>query len=183
MESIIIRKADPKDYPAIIELQNKNTPDKLSEKEKEQGFVVSDMTEETLHQINESIGVLVALEGEVLAGFVCLTATDSLPEHPVIESMCETFPQQIFNNKSLIDYKIFLYGPVLIDPKWRGRGIFKKIFSAVKEYSKKDYNLGVAFINDKNKHSLSAHLQGLGMTPLQPFKSGNESFQLVVFPV
>jgi len=183
MSSIIVRQAEPKDYPAIIELQNANTPDQLTEEEKKQGFVVSSMTEETLDSINKNLGVLVAIEDNELAGFVCLASTNPLPTHPVVKAMYESFSHQIFNNKVLTDYRVFIYGPVLINPKWRGKGILKKLFSAVKDFTKKDFDLGTAFINDKNPHSISIHIQGLGMTALTPFNYENESYQLVVFSV
>lgn len=183
MNSIVIRQAEPKDYSAIIELQNANTPDQLTEEEKKQGFVVSSMTEETLDGINKNLGVLVAIEDEKLAGFVCLATTNPLPGHPIVKAMFESFPRQIFNNKYLTDYRVFIYGPVLINSNWRGKGILKKLFSAVKDFTKKDYDLGTAFINDKNPHSLAVHVQGLGMTTLTPFHYSDETFQLVVFAV
>ncbi|MDV7696523.1 GNAT family N-acetyltransferase [Chryseobacterium soli] len=183
MSPITIRKAEARDYPAIIELQNANTPDQLSEEEKKQGFIVSSMTEHTLDAINKNLGVLVALEEGNLAGFVCLTTTDPIPEHPVVKAMYNSFQQQTFNHKPLTEYRVFLYGPILINQKWRGQGIAKKLFFAVKDFTEKHYDLGAAFINDKNPHSLAVHIQGFGMTPLTPFTCNNETFQLVVFPV
>jgi len=183
MSSIIVRQAELKDYPAIIELQNANTPDQLTEEEKKQGFVVSSMTEETLDGINKNLGVLVAIEDDKLAGFVCLATTNPLPQHPIVKAMYESFPYQTFNEKKLTDYRVFIYGPVLISSKWRGKGILKKLFSAVKDFTKKDYDLGTAFINDKNPHSLAVHVEGLGMTALTPFNYKEETFQLVVFSV
>lgn len=181
--SIIIRKAQKHDYPAIIQLQNANTPDQLTDEEKEQGFVVSSMTEETLHAINENLGVLVAIENDLLAGFVCLATTNPLPDHPIVKAMFNTFPEQKFNHISLTDYRVFIYGPVLINAKFRGKGILKSLFNAVIEYTKEDFDIGIAFINDKNTHSLAVHTEGLGMTCLQPFEAGNEKFQIVAFEV
>jgi hypothetical protein len=183
MNSIIIRKAVPKNYSDIIELQNANTPDQLTEEEKKQGFVVSSMTEETLDSINRNLGVLVAVEDEKLAGFVCLATTNPLPGHSVVKAMYESFPTQIFNDKKLTDYRVFIYGPVLINSNWRGKGILKKLFTFVKDFTEKDYDLGAAFINDRNPHSFAVHVQGLGMTALTPFSYKDETFQLVVFPV
>lgn len=183
MTLIIVRQAVPNDYSAIIELQNANTPDQLTEEEKKQGFVISSMTEETLDDINKNLGVLVAIEDNKLAGFVCLTTTNPLPEHPVVKAMRESFPKQIFNDKKLTDYRVFIYGPVLINSNWRGKGILKKLFATVKNFTKKDYDLGTALINDKNPHSLAVHVEGLGMIALTPFNYKDETFQLVVFPV
>lgn len=183
MSSIIVRQAEPKDYPTIIDLQNANTPDQLTEEERKQGFVVSSMTEQTLDGINKNLGVLVAVENDELAGFVCLATTNPPPVHPVVKAMYESFPNQIFDGKKLTDYRVFIYGPVLINSRWRGKGILKKLFTAVKDFTEKEYDLGTAFINDKNPHSLAVHIEGLGMTALKPFNYKEETFQLVVFPV
>lgn len=180
---IIIRKAEPKDYSAIIQLQNANTPDQLTDKEKKQGFVVSSMTEETLNNINKNLGVLVAMENNNLAGFVCLATTDPLPKHPVVQAMFRTFPQQKFQGKSLIDYRIFIYGPVLINAEFRGRGLLKNLFNEVVIYTKENFDLGVAFINERNPHSFAVHTEGLGMTCLKPFTAGDDRFQIVAFSV
>ncbi|SHM59992.1 GNAT family N-acetyltransferase [Chryseobacterium polytrichastri] len=131
----------------------------------------------------QNLGVLVAIEDDKLAGFVCLATINPLPGHPVVKAMYESFPNQIFNHEPLTEYRVFIYGPVLINSDWRGKGILKKLFAAVKDFTKKDYELGTAFINDKNLHSLAVHTQGLGMAALTPFNYHGETFQLVVFQV
>ncbi len=49
---MIIRRARPTDYPAILQLQGENVPEALDERRKRQGFIVSRMNEAQLTAIN-----------------------------------------------------------------------------------------------------------------------------------
>ena len=60
------------------------------------------------------------------------------------------------------------YGPVCLDAAWRGKGVLKRLYAAVKAHTSHDYDVGALFIDDDNPHSLAAHVQGLGMTALSP---------------
>ncbi|HWX03196.1 GNAT family N-acetyltransferase [Collimonas sp.] len=177
-----IRRAIPKDYEKIIALQQENTPDQLSEEDKLQGFIVSSMNTQQVAAINQALGILVAMDGERLAGFLCMAPTDTPPpRHPVVDAMLKTFPEQQFGGKTLQEQRVFVYGPVCVGKAWRGHGIAKKLFVAVKEYTRPNYDVGAAFINDLNPHSLAVHLQGLKMTALTPFEHEQNRYQFVVF--
>lgn len=176
-----IRQARIEDYPKIIRLQQQNTPGQLSEAEMRQGFIVSQMDEPRLDAINQALGILVAMDGAQLAGFVCLVPTSLQPRHPVVEAMLATFAHQQFGGKSLEQQRVFVYGPVCISNEWRGKGLLRQLFEAVKSHAREDYDTGAAFINDLNPHSLAAHVKGLGMTVLTPFNCDQQTYQLVVF--
>ncbi|AIY41840.1 Acetyltransferase [Collimonas arenae] len=177
-----IRQAAISDYPKIVKLQLENTPGQLSDAEKLQGFVVSDMDEQQFAAINQALGILVAMDGDQLAGFVCMVPLAMQPRHPVVDAMLATFANQQFDGKTLLQQRVFVYGPVCIGKQWRGQGVLQKLFAAVKAHTCADYDLGAAFIDDRNPHSLAAHVQGLKMTALKPFSCKEQNYQLVVFP-
>ncbi|MDB5767347.1 MAG: hypothetical protein JWQ61_2161 [Collimonas fungivorans] len=177
-----IRQARNEDYPKIVQLQLENTPERLSAAERQQGFIVSQMDEAQLEAINQALGILVAVDGAQLAAFVCMAPAAMQPRHPVVDAMLATFARQQFGGKSLEQQRVFVYGPVCIGREWRGKGLLQQLFAAVKTYAQADYDTGAAFINDRNPHSLAAHVQGLKMTALTPFSCGQDTFQLVVFP-
>ncbi|PFH12548.1 acetyltransferase (GNAT) family protein [Collimonas sp. PA-H2] len=176
-----IRLARSEDYPEIVRLQLQNTPDRLTETERQQGFVVSSMDEQQLAAINQALGIVVAVDGEQLAGFVCMAPSQTQPRHPVVEAMLASFGQQQFNGQPLQQQRVFVYGPVCIGRQWRGQGILQKLLAAVKDHVRGRYELGAAFIDERNPHSLAAHVQGLKMTALAPFSCQQQRYQLVVF--
>ena len=178
---IEIRLARSEDYSKIVRLQLQNTPDQLSADEKKQGFVVSSMNEQQLAAINQALGIVVALDGEQLAGFVCMAPSETQPRHPVVEAMLASFGRQQFEGRPLQQLRVFVYGPVCIGRQWRGQGILQKLFAAVKANARASYDLGAAFIDERNPHSLAAHIQGLKMTALAPFSCQQQNYQLVVF--
>lgn len=178
---MIIRQARPSDYPAILQLQGENVPEALDERQKRQGFIVSRMNEAQLAAINRGIGIVVAEQEGRLAGFVCLMPADVQPRPPVVDAMLATLATQSFAGRALSEQRVFLYGPVCLDAAWRGKGVLKRLYEAVKAHTRHDYDVGALFIDDNNPHSLAAHVQGLGMTALTPFHCGQKGYQLVVF--
>ncbi|TQI80190.1 hypothetical protein FHU10_4950 [Serratia fonticola] len=178
---MLIRQAVPNDYPAILALQAQNTPEHLSAEQRQQGFIVSQMNDKQLASINSGLGILVATEGEQLAGFVCLMSTDAQPRPAVVDAMLQTLASQSLDGLPLSQQRVFLYGPVCLSAEWRGKGVLRQLFDAVKAHTRHHFDIGALFVNDDNPHSLDAHVKGLGMTALTRFHCNNQSYQLVVF--
>ncbi|WP_260516012.1 GNAT family N-acetyltransferase [Serratia fonticola] len=178
---MLIRQAVPGDYPAILALQAQNTPDHLTPQQRQQGFIVSQMNEQQLANINHGLGILVVTEDEQLAGFVCLMPTDTQPRPPVVDAMLHTLAMQRFQDQALDQQRVFLYGPVCLSAEWRGKGVLRQLLAAVKARTQQDFDVGALFVDEDNLHSLAAHVAGLGMTALTTFHCNNQSYQLVVF--
>lgn len=178
---MFIRQAVPGDYPAILALQAQNTPENLSAQQRQQGFIVSQMNEKQLASINNGLGILIATEGEQLAGFVCLMPTHAQPRPPVVDVMLQTLSINRFEDRLLNQQRVFLYGPVCLGAEWRGKGVLRQLFNAVKNRTQREFDVGALFINEDNPHSLAAHVDGLGMTALTTFHCNNQNYHLVVF--
>ena len=178
---MLIRQAVPADYQAILALQAQNTPEHLNAQQRQQGFIVSQMNEKQLASINSGLGILIAIEDQQLAGFVCLMPTDAQPRPPVVDAMLQTLANQQFQGQTLSQRRVFLYGPVCLSAEWRGKGVLRQLFAAVKARTQQDFDVGALFINDDNPHSLAAHVDGLGMTALTSFHCNQQNYQLVVF--
>ncbi|WP_431222714.1 N-acetyltransferase family protein [Serratia sp. L9] len=178
---MLIRQAIPSDYPAILTLQAQNTPEQLTVEQRQQGFIVSQMNEKQLSSINNGLGILIAVEDEQLAGFVCLMPADAQPRPSVVDAMLHALSTQSFDGQPLSQQRLFLYGPVCLSAEWRGKGVLRQLFDAVKERTRNDFDVGALFVNEDNPHSLAAHVNGLGMTALTRFRCHDESYQLIVF--
>lgn len=178
---MLIRQAVPGDYPAILALQAQNTPEHLNAQQRQQGFIVSQMNEKQLVSINNGLGILIAIEDQHLAGFVCLMPTDAHPRPAVVDAMLHTLANQQFQGQTLDQRRIFLYGPVCLSAEWRGKGVLRQLVAAVRVRTQRNFDVGALFINDDNPHSLAAHVDGLGMTALTSFQCNQQNYQLVVF--
>ena len=175
-----IRQAKASDYPQILRLQYDNTPAHLSAEQKQQGFIVSQMDEKQLDDINRQLGVLVADDNGRIAGFVCLHTTDQQPRPGIVDAMLAQLPRARLNGVPLDRLRLFMYGPVCLAADYRGQGLLRRLFAAVKQRMA-DFDAGIAFVNDSNPHSLAAHVDGLGMQDLLTFRHGGEDFHLLAF--
>ena len=145
-------------------------PEALDERRKRQGFIVSRMNEAQLTAINRGIGILVAEQENQLAGFVCLMPADVQPRPPVVDAMLATLATQSFAGRALSEQRVFLYGPVCLDAAWRGKGVLKRLYAAVKAHTSHDYDVGALFIDDDNPHRYRSRARvghdGAGAFPL-----------------
>ena len=176
-----IRKAERKDYPQILQLQSENAPDQLSDEQKRQGFIVSRMSGEELDAINRDLGILVIRDVGIIAGFVCLNRTTHRPRPGVVAALLEKLPLAVFNGCPLSEQRLFLYGPVCLASAYRGKGLLRQLFDTVKQQMRQEFDAGVAFVNDANPHSLTAHVQGLGMQDVLRFTFQSEDYHLLAF--
>ncbi|NLS55934.1 N-acetyltransferase [Hafnia alvei] len=180
---MIIRQAVPTDYDSILEIQRLNTPENLDAENLQQGYIVSQMSRAQLEAINSKLGILVAVEGKTVAGFVCMTATCAKPHPPVIDALLEQAETHSLNQRPMTELSPFLYGPVCISRRFRGAGVLSQLFAAVKSHMHGKYDAGLAFIADDNPHSLVAHIQGLGMSDVTRFRFDGKDYHLVAFEV
>ena len=178
---IKIRQATAADYPQILQLQYANTPEQLTAEQKHQGFIVSQMDEKQLDAVNRGLGVLLADDAGRVAGFVCLHAVDHQPRPGIVDTMLAQLPLAQLDGRRLSDLRIFLYGPVCLATDYRGQGLLQRLFDAVKQRTAAEFDAGVAFVNDNNPHSLTAHVLGLGMQDVLTFRHGGEDFHLLAF--
>lgn len=179
---MLIRQAIASDYPAILALQAKNTLENLNDLQRQQGFIVSEMNEAQLATLNADLGILIAEQNGELAGFVCLARPNMQPRPPVVDAMMSALPHHYFADTLITKQQLFLYGPVCLASEWRGKGVLKRLFNAVKTHTRDQFDVGVLFINQNNPHSLMAHVKGLGMTILGEFSSQGDHYQLLAFP-
>lgn len=178
-----LRLATEADFAAIIALQNANTPTHLSAEQRRQGYIVSRMEHAQLAAISAQLGIMLALQGNVLAGFVCMMPPEARPRPAVVDAMLAAADEHSLDRQPLRAMRLFLYGPVCIAREFRARGLLRRLFNAVKTHLHDRYDAGLAFIADDNPHSLAAHVQGLGMCDVARFSSGGQDYHLIAFKV
>ncbi len=179
----ILRQATEADFDDILTLQSLNTPDHLDASARQQGYIVSRMDHRQLDVINRQLGILVAVHDGELAGFVCLMPPDARPRPAVVDVMLEAANGQTLGQDHLSELRTFLYGPVCIAAAFRGRGLLKLLYNAVKTHLRGAYDAGLAFIAEDNPRSLAAHVQGLGMHDIVRFRCADKMYHLVAFRI
>jgi predicted GNAT superfamily acetyltransferase len=177
------RRALPRDYPAIVQLNAANFIANLSAHERADGFLSALFTLEQTAAMAEDLGTTVAIVDGVLAGFLCAFRNDFDHGSPVVAKMIESYDRFRFDGKVLSSYNSYAYGPVCIDRGFRRKGLLRGLYEAQKKELAGKFEVGVALIARGNRHSLQAHVAGLGMAEVGDFEVNGNIFATVAFRV
>jgi predicted GNAT superfamily acetyltransferase len=97
--------------------------------------------------------------------------------------MIASYGHMEFEGVSLSSYRSYVYGPVCIDRAFRRRGLLRGLYEAHKQDLAGKFEIGVALVSRHNRHSLDAHIAGLGMVAVGDFEVNDNVFATVVFRV
>ena len=178
---IVYRRANERDYSAIVQLNSANYIGNLSEDEREDGFLSALFTLEQTAAMAEDLGTTVAIVDGVLAGFLCAFRNDFDHGSPAVAKMIESYDRVRFEGQLLSSYDTYAYGPVCIDRGYRRKGLLRGLYEAQKKDLAGKFEVGVALIARTNPHSMQAHVAGLGMTAVGDFEVNGNVFATVAF--
>jgi L-amino acid N-acyltransferase YncA len=180
---MLFRRATDPDYAGILELQEANLFDNLSEEGRREGFLSARFSVEQFGQMNRDAAIVVAVDAGRVTGYACSASVKDSRRYPILSAMIETFGRTTFLGTVLADAKVCIYGPVCVDRAARGQGVFRKLIHTLKEELAGHYEIAAAFIAKSNARSISAHVDGLGMTLTGEFDFSRKSFWIVCFGI
>lgn len=175
------RRAAPADYSALVRIAEENARGALSETDRENGFITGHFTVEKFAAMNDDLAIVVADNQDTVAGFLCAT-TRKLPDPaPILRAMLANYTRISFQGRRLRDWNSFIYGPVCVAAAYRGQGLLKGLFAELKRELRGRFEVGVAFVDQENFHSLRAHVQGLGMSDAGIFEFNSRDYHILAF--
>ena len=180
---LIFRKAKPTDFPKILELQKDNLLRNLEPQDQQDGFLSIEYSQDQLESINNELGIFIAIDNDHLAGYLIAQTMDFVLQFPLTTTMGKRFPDVIYQSRPLSGLKTFIYGPVCIDKRYRGQGIPEGLFNVMLKTFKGQYDVGVAFVSERNPRSFHAHQNKLGMQVVDEFEFNGQKYQTLVFGV
>lgn len=161
----------------ILGLQQSNLPENLTAEIREkEGFVTVRHQLEILHAMNEVCGHIIALEGENLAGYALCMHPDFGHSIPVLKPMF-TRLQDLIPPES--NYMVM--GQICIDKGFRSRGIFRGLYSFMREILREDYKWIITEVDTCNLRSMRAH-KSIGFTRLLNYNSGTQNWEILRLP-
>ena len=174
-----ILTATPTHIPGIITLQNKYLYAHLTAEERKKGFVTTPFTELQIEKAIDENGLFIAIDGELVVGYVFAGTWAYFYSWPIFPFMIERLSGKKFGDMIISDTNTFQYGPVCIDDKYRGAGLFNLLFEGMRIKMAKRFPIGLTFINQVNTHSYHAHTKKLGLEMIETFSfNGNEYYSL-----
>ncbi len=177
----IFRKANSQDIPLILKLQKLNLLKNLMPSEQQDGFLSIEYSADQLEHLNQELGIFVAQENDHFAGYLIAQTMDFALRSPLIATMVMKFPDVQYNGRPLSRYKTFIYGPVCIDKELKGQGVLEGLYSLMLKTLQGQYDVGVAFVSERNSRSLYAHRDKLGMEVVDEFECNGQRYNTLVF--
>lgn len=178
-----IRLAQPADAPALAELANQHTYQRLDEEGRKNGFLTGSFSAPALQAMLASVPGQVAEHGGELVGFVINSRLSPERYPALVQEIMALLPELHYQQRALTTYRWFFYGPVLVKPAYRGRGLLKQLFQANQRTLAGQFELGIAFIAAENTASLHLHTHKLGLEVVgQCFHQGT-AYAILAFSV
>ncbi|OLT46051.1 hypothetical protein BJF85_17835 [Saccharomonospora sp. CUA-673] len=172
--ALSVRLAASDDRPAIVELLRSCHEDVVAENERgTQGFVQGDWDESILAELAGGPGIFVAEEKDTIAAVV-LTADGADRERftgPARRTLDMT--------KSL-EGPVLLYGPVVVAPTFRGRGLVRTLLSGMSLMLADRYPTAALYVDNTNERALQVH-RGLGMKKHSRFTLDERGYTVLTF--
>lgn len=166
------RPASPADFPGILAVLERSQAVRLTpEQRAEQGYVQGSFSAEVLSRFSEGPGLVVAVvEGQVVG--VCLSTLTVPPQGAPAE--LARYGDRRWGLGNWV-----MYGPVAVDPLFRGRGILRPMLRALASLLQ-DYPVAAGFIDAANLKSLRVH-EKLGFVWDGTFAYNRREYHVVRF--
>ncbi len=179
---VLVRLASPSDFADILALQEENYVDNVPPDKRGDGFVSTRFSLELMRELEAPNRFYVARDEErgELAGYVFAGSWAFCARWPVFEVAIARFPIQWHGERIGLE-ATFQYGPVCVAHGFRGQGVLQLLFQAVKEGIQNEFAVGTTWINAANGRSMKAHVQKLGMVPLDEWEWHGKRFVMLGF--
>ena len=183
MRGIEYRRAGPEHYTGIVRLQRANYIANLSAEERREGFLSAEFSFEEVAAIAGDLGIAIVTMDDDLAGCLCAIRREFDHGSPVVAKMLESYDQATFEGKPLSAFNSYIYGPVCIARQYRRRGLLRGLYNFQKKDLAGQFEVGVALVSHSNRHSMQAHVDGLGMTEAGEFEVNGNLYAILAFRV
>jgi|SRR5690625_642526 len=163
--------ATPTDIPGVLELQEKYLYRNMTEQERKEGFVTTPFTQQQIEDILKEKGLFVAKnKADEVVAYIFAASWKYFEQWEIFNYMVSRFPEMSFGGREITTENSFQYGPVCIDKKYRGQGLFNQLFEEMRLEFVKRYPISVTFINKINEISTAAHTRKLGWEVIDEFE-------------
>lgn len=169
--------AVPSDIPGVLKLQEKYLYRNMTEEERKDGFVTTPFTYQQIEEILKENGLFVAKnKNGVVVAYIFAASWKYFEQWEIFNYMVSRFPNISFQNQKITTSNSFQYGPVCIDKKYRGQGLFNRLFEEMRLEFVKKYPISITFINKINQISTAAHTRKLGWEIIDEFEFNNNQY-------
>ncbi|WP_188316487.1 GNAT family N-acetyltransferase [Solihabitans fulvus] len=178
-----VRQSRPEDRETILGLIESNSREALTEQDRDAyGFVQGDFTASSLAALEADTGVVVVEVSGKVVGFAGTSQNLAAGNGPLAELLGQ-LDQLTLHGRPVSELRPAVYGPVVVDRAYRGKGLLRSLFEGVLGVLAGKADVGVLFVEDSNRHSMAVHVNGLGMECIGGFELDGRGYSILAFPV
>ncbi|HWE26156.1 MAG TPA: GNAT family N-acetyltransferase [Myxococcales bacterium] len=168
--------ANERELQQILELQQRNLPRNLSERDATaDGFVTVEHTLDLLRLMHALVPSIVSKDGDELAGYALVMPVECRSFIPVLAPMF-----QRLEALGMFRRRFYVMGQICVAPAYRGRGVFDQLYAAHREHLRGRFDACVTEVSVRNGRSLRAH-QRVGFTELERYRDETDEWVLLVW--
>ncbi|WP_375446115.1 GNAT family N-acetyltransferase [uncultured Fibrella sp.] len=171
------------DLRGLLALQQRNQVRNLTpEQQQEQGFVTLVYSFEQMKRMHDAAPTVIAKDGDEVVAYAITTVPSVRADVPELATLFSLFDTLTYEGKLLSEYAYYVVGQVCVDARYRGQGIFDKLYAYHKALYQHQYRLFITDISARNTRSLRAH-QRVGFKSIHAFHEpdANETWEVVVW--
>ena len=135
------RRPLPEDYAQIIQVQNRNLFSALAAEERLDGFLNTAFTIADFQKMDQSVGVIVAVEAGQVHGYLCAATFAFYLGFPFPAACIHQAERISHQGRLLRDYRACLVNPICIDQAHRGTDVFTNLSQAMLDLWPRDRTL------------------------------------------
>ncbi|MFT5893124.1 MAG: ribosomal protein S18 acetylase RimI-like enzyme [Dokdonia sp.] len=146
------RATSDKELHEILAIQKRSLKANTSLQDREeQGYITVPHTFEILEKMNDTCAHILAMDGDIVAGYALVMLRSFKYEMPILIPMFET-ADTLLKGKNYV-----AMGQVCIDKPYRGQGVFKGMYTFYKEELSDSYDCLFTEVAIANTRSIEAH--------------------------
>lgn len=158
----------------ILTLQKANLPVSISSEEKDnEGFLTVHHEFDILKRMNDVCPHIIAVDGKVLAGYTLCMHIKFAEEIEILKPMFSEIENQTTPFKSFV-----VMGQVCVAKEYRKQGVFRKLYTKMKETISPEFEAIVTEIDATNERSLEAHY-AIGFKTLSKHRADDRDWVLI----
>ncbi|GIU07180.1 MULTISPECIES: GNAT family N-acetyltransferase [unclassified Shewanella] len=177
-----IRRAKASDITALVALEQTHLQDELVAEQRDNSLQGQSFTQADLTTLVNQHWVVVAEVEDTIVGYVIAGRWSFFKQWPIYRNLLNRLPRLDYDRAKLTENNCCQYGPIWIDSRHRGQGIFEALVAFVKKQVGNELPYMLTFIAEDNAGSFAAHTRKGGMQVVDYISFDERDYYLLVLP-
>lgn len=165
----------------ILQIQQENLRDNISESEKQsQGFVTLQHTPELLQLFQDLAPIIIIKDGDTVAGYALVMLRECRQLIPALEPMFATLDKLSWNQRPVNDYRFYVMGQICVAKDYRGRGLVEILYHKHRDIYKDQFDFIVTDVALRNQRSMRAH-ERIGFKTIHTYRDELDEWAVILW--